>query len=409
MTSANFRKVLSVTLIALACTAASAAQGFHVIHSFNAPGDGSSPLGRLISDKQGNLYGTTSAGGAYGYGSVFELTPPSTSGGSWTETILYSFQGSYLNRQSPQSGLVIDGKGNLYGTTFWGGINNNGTVFELSPPAVSGGAWTETTLYEFGSLGIGGQGLLYNPAGVLFGTTVWGENVYELKIPASGGTALVKNLFSFNAGTNGEEPLYEGGPLVADTSGNLYGTTLFGGAYGYGEVFEVSPPAVPGGPWTESVLFSFGGFANDGTSPAGSVALDAAGNVYSTTKDGGLYNQGTVVKLSPPAAAGLPWTETILYSFAGATSDGGTPWAGLVIDKSGNLYGVTYAGGVNGVGTVFKVSQSGGVWTETVLHTFDIRDGEMPWAGLMVRGNRLYGATSACAGKCGGTIFEVIP
>ncbi len=219
----------------------------------------------------------------------------------------------------------------------------------------------------------------------------------------------MKSLFTFNAGTNGEEPLYEGGALVADSSANLYGTTIFGGAYGYGEVFEVSPPAIPGGPWTESVLFSFGGFANDGTNPAGSVALDTAGNVYSTTKDGGLYNQGTVFKLSPPAAGGQPWTETILYNFAGGTSDGGTPWAGLVIDKSGNLYGVTYAGGASGAGTVFKVSQSGGVWTETVLHSFNIRDGETPWAGLMVRGNRLYGATSACGNKCGGTIFEVIP
>ncbi len=142
MTTANSRKlrnVLTVTLIALACSAASVAQGFHVIHFFNTTGDGGSPLGRLISDKQGNLYGTTSAGGAYNYGSVFELTPPSTSGGGWTETILYSFQGSLSNLQSPQAGLVMDGKGNLFGTTFWGGINNNGTVFELSPPAVSGG------------------------------------------------------------------------------------------------------------------------------------------------------------------------------------------------------------------------------------------------------------------------------
>jgi uncharacterized repeat protein (TIGR03803 family) len=403
---------LTVLVFVLAFTAASAAQAaFHVIHTFNTSGDGNSPWGRLLRDSKGNLYGTTIGGGAYNYGSVFELTPP-TGSGPWSESVLYSFPGSSSDIQGPQSGLVMDSVGNLYGTTFWGGVKNVGTVFELSPPATSGGAWSESTLFQFeGQAGNGAGGLLLSPAGVLYGTTLWGENAYELK-PVSGGTAQFKNIFTFNGGSNGEEPEYEGGAMVADKSGNLYGTTVFGGANGQGEVFELSPPTATGQPWTEAVLYSFGASSTDAAVCNGTVVFDKAGNLYGATHSGGTYGYGAVFELSPPASTGLPWTETVLYSLNPAIGDGVNPYTGLVVDTAGNLYGVTYLGGSAGSGVVFEVSPAGGgVWTETVLHSFNKNtDGGNPYGGLMISGNHLFGVTTVGGpSKGGGTVFEVIP
>ncbi|HTC46724.1 MAG TPA: choice-of-anchor tandem repeat GloVer-containing protein [Candidatus Aquilonibacter sp.] len=410
--SRRLYRLLSVALAILVLTVSSAAQtNFKVIHTFKGTGDGYGPWGQLLHDSQGNLYGTTINGGAYNYGSVFELTPPAGIG-PWTESILYSFNGSSADLQGPQSGLVMDTAGNLYGTTFWGGVKNQGTVFELSPPAISGGIWSEATLFQFeGRRGNGAGGLVMSPSGVLYGTTLWGENVYELK-PVPGATAQFKNLFIFNDGTNGFEPEYEGGALVADKNGNLYGTTVFGGANGEGEVFELSPPATKGAPWTETVLYSFGAYSTDAAVCDGGVVFDKVGNLYGATHSGGTYGYGAVFELSPPASTGLPWTETLLYSFNQAAGDGVNPYAGVVVDASGNIYGVTYLAGAFGGGTVFEISPSGGgVWTETVLHSFNGKtDGENPYGGLMIsNGNHLFGVTSTGGVKGAGTVFEVIP
>jgi uncharacterized repeat protein (TIGR03803 family) len=416
MTNALARRLcrsFGVALVILAFTAASVAQAnFKVIHTFSGTGDGESPWGRLLRDTQGNLYGTTVGGGAYGYGSVFELTPPVGSG-PWTESLLYSFPGSSSDIQGPQSGLVMDSTGNLYGTTFWGGVENVGTVFELSPPATSGGAWSEATLFQFkNQTGNGAGGLLLSHSGVLYGTTLWDENVYELK-PVSGGTSIEKNLFTFNSGSDGEEPEYEGGAMVADKSGNLYGTTVFGGANGDGEVFELSPPGATGQPWTETVLYSFGASDTDAAVCDGNVVFDSAGNLYGAAHSGGLYGYGAVFELSPPASSGLPWTETVLYSFNPAIGDGVNPYTGVVLDSSGNIYGVTYLGGTYGDGTVFEVSPAeGGTWTETILRNLNgDTDGENPYGGLIIsNGNHLFGVTSAGGrSKGAGTVFEVIP
>jgi len=421
--SLDLRRSFTLALIVLAFTAASAAQAtFGVLHSFGSTGDGTAPWGRLIGDKQGNLYGTTSSGGAFGGGSVFKLSPPSGAGG-WTETILYSFPRSSSDYESPESGLVFDTVGNLYGTTFAGGVSNSGSIFELSPPALSGGAWTETTLFKFSTTtGLGPGGLLRSAAGILYGTTLWGENVYELKPPAvPGGPVKEKTLFTFNSGSNGLEPMYEGSALVSDKAGNLYGTTADGGAFGAGEVFELSPPATLGGPWTETVLYSLGAYPTDSIVSTGGLVIDAAGNLYGTGLAGGTSANaaGTVFQISPPAGPGLPWTETILHNFTGGATDGSAPYAGLVMDKAGNLYGVTYTGGPGncyfnypGCGTVFELSPSGGgTWTEAILHTFNgTTDGEFPYAGLMITaGNHLLGANSSGGAHGYGTIFEVVP
>jgi uncharacterized repeat protein (TIGR03803 family) len=199
--------------------------------------------------------------------------------------------------------------------------------------------------------------------------------------------------------------------LIADKAGNLYGTAVGGGAYSVGVVFELSPPAWPHGRWTETVLYSFGGFSTDGVEVTGSLAFGDAGYLYGTSASGGTHNYGTVFELSPPTAQGLPWTETILYNFAG-NSDGSLPFAGPVIDKAGNLYGVTYAGGNDGYGTVFALNRSSeGTWNHTVLHSFrDADDGKFPYASLMIDGfGALYGVAPQ-GGKYGyGTAFKVTP
>jgi uncharacterized repeat protein (TIGR03803 family) len=417
----SFRKPLTLALILLALGAASAAQvKFELLYSFKTGFDGNGPRGSLVADKQGNLYGTTAFGGSFADGNVFELSQPSHSGEAWTETVLYSFQST--TGEQPQAGLVFDSEGNLYGTTYYGGVGDYGIVFELSPPEGSGSVWSETTLYDFESgVQIGGPGgLLRRAGGTLFGTTSdYNGGVYALKPPTGAGGAWKEStLFLFDGGVNGDWPVTESGALVADAAGNLYGTTGQGGEYSWGEVFELSPPKAAGEPWTETVLYSFGGYGTDGLYPAAGLVLDEAGNLYSTTLLGGVQGLGTVFELSPPTGQSHSWTETVLHNFAGGTSDGAQSFSGLVRDKGGNLYGVTYQGGPGdcyynypGCGTVFEVSLAGGKWSESVLHSFNgDKDGQFPYAGLMIDdSNHLFGATSAGGANGNGTVFEVVP
>jgi uncharacterized repeat protein (TIGR03803 family) len=283
-----------------------------ILYRFSGGSDGIYPNGSLVFDAAGDLFGTTNQGGAYGYGTVFELSPQH--GGGWTEKVLYSF-GYGPDGQNPAAGLVMDRAGNLYGTTALGGIYYNcyqgvscGTVFELSPQP--GGNWTETVLHSFGN------------------------------------------------GTDGQYPL---AGLIVDSSGNLFGTTESGGPYnncpyGFspscGTVFELSP--TPGGGWTEAVIHSFGN-GTDGQVPEAGLTFDTAGNLYGTTQYGGTYLYGgTVFELSPNDAGG--WTEAVLHSFGNAP-DGMFPYyGGVVLDAAGNVYGTTASGGDYYTGIVFKIS-----------------------------------------------------
>ncbi|MGO9087734.1 MAG: choice-of-anchor tandem repeat GloVer-containing protein [Terriglobales bacterium] len=368
-----------------------------VLHSFCSASnctDGSNPAGALIQDAAGNLYGTTESGGAnttshggQGGGAVFKLAPPAQPGGTWTETVLYSFcsESSCTDGQFPRSGLTQDSAGNLYGTTQQGGAYTSGdggfgagTVFEISPPAQQGGAWTETVLHSFCSAG------------------------------------------NYPSCSDGYLPI---AGLMQDAAGNLYGTTYWGGT-GWGIVFEVSPPAQQGGAWTETVLHTFCSVelnCTDGQEPQAGLVQDAAGNLYGTTTDGGAntsakqpYGGGTVFKLAPPAQQGGAWTETLLYSFCSASNcaDGVTPKSGLIQDAAGNLYGATPSGGANNLGTAFRLNSTG---QETVLYSFcsvggtSCTDGEVPSAGLVqdAAGN-LYGITQlGGADYYGGTVFEL--
>jgi uncharacterized repeat protein (TIGR03803 family) len=226
--------------------------------------------------------------------------------------------------------------------------------------------------------------------------------VFKLS-PQAGGSWTETLLHSFNpSGPDGQVPDCT---LIFDSAGNLYGTTNYGGTFGSGTVFELSPNS--GGGWTEKRLASFGNSGNDTYAPAG-VVFDPAGNLYLTTAFGGFYSDGAVVELSPKAGGG--WTSKVIHNFDGA--DGHEPFDTLIIDSSGNLYGTTYAGGANGGGVAFELSpRAGGGWTETTLHSFTgtgTTDGGYPYAGLMfdAAGN-LYGTTSANGADLHGTVFKI--
>jgi uncharacterized repeat protein (TIGR03803 family) len=371
-------------------TALAAKVQYQVLYSFQNGSDGGEPYDTLIKDKAGNLYGTTYGGGA-GAGTVFEVAPDGT------ETVLYAFTGGN-DGANPVGSLVFDKVGNLYGTTWKGGADGAGVVFELAP----GG--TETVLYTFtgGNDGNGPQaGLVMGKKGVLYGTTSSGGSandgvVFEL---APNGTETV--LHNFTGGLeDGMEPNY--GSLIMDKAGNLYGMTFEGGASpckhtgytGCGTVYEVAADG------TETVLHSFAGGTADGYAPYGALTEDSAGNLYGTTAGGGTFTiGGTVFKLAPDG------TETLLYSFTGGT-DGATPAGGVLLDKSGNLYGTTFAGGTGAEdGVAYKLAPDG---TETVLHSFQSgSDGAFPYGGLIAKGGTLYGVTNQGGSGFYGTVFSV--
>ena len=378
------------------------------VYSFNFAGaDGASPQAGLISDAAGNFYGTASTGGNSAAGSVFELSPNGS--GGWTEKQLYSF-GAGLDGKFPTAGLVLDANGNLYGTTSAGGVRGSGIVFELSPNG--SGGWRETVLRAFDGATDGYDslaGLIFDGAGNLYGTTSQGGvnfygTAFELSPNGRGGwTETV--LHSFGAGTDGESPV---GNLIWDGAGNLYGTTYSGGTNNLGTVFELSPGG--GGGWTETSLYSFSNNGLDAANPAAGLVFDNAGNLYGTTFWGGSDNWGAVFELSHNGGGG--WMETVLYSFQFNNSDGTSPEAGLILDAAGNLFGTTVNGGSAYYGTAFELSPSGGGgWTETVLHNFGgAMDGSVPEAGLIMdHAGNLYGTTGL--GGSGepavGTVFEI--
>jgi uncharacterized repeat protein (TIGR03803 family) len=317
----------------------------------------------------------TGGGGSNNVGTVFELSPPVAGQTGWSETVLLTFNGK--NGAYPSGALLADGAGNLYGTTEEGGNNKCpsrvgcGVVFELSPPSAGQTKWTETVLFSFhksdGAAPL--AGLIADGAGNLFGTTYEGGMTdhglaFELSPPVAGRTAWTETVLRYFGATNGKGP---SGVLLADGAGNLYGTTNGGGKNrtgcpgdkGCGVVFELSPPATGQTTWTETVLYVFKG--TDGEVPTGGLVADGVGNIFGTAAFGGKSKAcasalgcGLVFELSPPAAGGTAWTETLLASFNG--TKGQTPYGGLIRDGAGNLYGTTELGGTHGDGVVFEVT-----------------------------------------------------
>jgi uncharacterized repeat protein (TIGR03803 family) len=380
------------------------AQTYQVLHGFTGGTDGSSPAAGVTLDAKGNLYGTTPAGGDsacgnFGCGVVFRLSQ------TGHETLLHTFKngrdGAY-----PYAGLIRDAQHNLYGTS------SSGTVFRLSPTD----KFSPLYIFKGGApLAPSPSELIRDGQGNPYGTTYTGGDlscgyydegcgvVFKLS-PAGKKTVL----HTFKGGTDGEYPL---AGVVQDAQGNLYGTTSTGGSSscsstGCGAVFKLSKTG------KETVLYTFTGGA-DGGYPEAGVILDAQGNLYGTAYSGGTgcntHGCGVVFKLSKTGK------ETVLYTFTGGT-DGANPAGGLILDTQGNLYGTTYVGGdsscnpPNGCGVVFRLSKTG---IETVLHSFagGPSDGEFPYAGVIRDANgNLYGTTvSGGPNFDWGVVFKLTP
>lgn len=381
-----------------------AAQQEIVLHSFNNKGtDGYIPVAGLVFGASGNLYGTTPAGGAHNLGIVYELTP--TGGGGWAEAIVHSFNFNGVDGDDPSGSLVADAMGNLYGATRGGGTYNYGTVFELRR-TLGGGA--EKILFSFNKTdGYEPYSVVFDASGNLYGTTYAGGaygygDVFEL-VPEAGGVWRKNILLSFNS-NDGAGPTPT---VIFDQSGNLYGTTAGGGAYNNGTVFELMPTSAG---WTEKILHSFNLADADGASPLG-VVLDSSGNLYGTTFGGGAYSGGTVFELIPSSGGG--WTEKLLLNFVPYGIGGYLPYAGLMLDVAGNLYGTTAYGGAYDCGTAFELARgAAGGWAEKVLHSFNPNgtDGQNPYAPLIsdASGN-LYGTTTGGGAYNEGTVFEIKP
>ncbi len=313
------------------------AQTFTVLHSFSFTNysGGAAPVGNLAMGANGVLYGATQLGGAYssclggedsGCGTIYALTPPSSPGGAWAEQVLWSFGGTSTDAYLP-SGVTTARDGILYGLAS-GGPYDYGTVFSLTPPESPGAAWTEKVIYQF-------------------------------------------------AGPpDGEQPPPPSSNLAIGGGGVMYGTTYFGGTStkcytgGCGTVFALAPPSPPGGNWTETVLWSFGG-EREGSHPEQAPVIGADGVLYGTTPMGGSEGYGVVFSLSPPGRA---WTEKVLYNFPASAEQ--RP-ASLTLGADGVLYGTTNSelNGKHG-GTAFSLTpptSSGGAWTVATLFTFPLR------------------------------------
>lgn len=374
--------------------------------------NGANPYAGVTQDAKGNLYGTTLGGSkgtcnygqTRGCGTVFRLSK------SGRETVLYRFTGA-LDGGAPYGGAIQDAKGNLYGTTYYGGDPSCGsgagcgTVFELSKTG------RETVLYAFKGGADGANPyarVIQDTQGNLYGTTYYGGNVScdsgagcgtLFKLSKTGEETVV---YSFKGAPDGSNPT---AGVIRDDQGNLYGTTKYGGSgecnNGCGTVFRLSKSR------QEIVLYSFKGEA-DGLYPRGGVIQDDEGNLYGTTLGDGLPNVGTVFRVSKTGE------ETVLYSFGSHPGDGAFPLAGVIRDAKGNLYGTTEGGGVEGCGVVFKLGKPhrGGGGGKTVLHSFCSQsgDGANPYAPLIqdAKGN-LYGTTWSGGTSGYGVVFKLTP
>ena len=374
---------------------------------YNSPA-GSPTASDLLMDNQGNIYGMTigktDAGAGVGTGTVFELSP--ATGGGYTEHTLYSFgTNGGSDGAQPVGGLVVDGHGNLYGTTISGGVYSKGTVFELSPPASGSTAWTEKILYSFGENSADGIypncGLVMDSAGVLYGVSSYqgaggAGDIYKLQMGVDG----VWNetiLYSFPNGSG-----YSNGPLVLDSGGNLYG-----GAYGVASkgyvVFKLSPQAEAN--WKFTMLYSNPANYED-YGPSGHMAFDSKGNLYGTTNS-------QVFELTPTASGNGLWKQTILYDFDFAPLSDSL--FGVFFDGAGNLYGAAgsfaQAGAIGGF--LYELSPvSGGGWSELTLYNFGQTSGDVgdPYGNVIRDGSGNFYGTGYDKGASGaGGVYEVNP
>jgi uncharacterized repeat protein (TIGR03803 family) len=353
-----------------------------ILYNFANSPDGAYPNG-LVFDKAGNLYGSTYYGGSnasLSTGIVYELSPPATGQTEWTETVLWDFSAEdFAAGSNPTGPLVFDAKGNLYGTAATGGGGDGaycgdpgcGSIFQLQPPAVSGGAWTLYDIHDFlvspNTDGIAPQGVIVTPAGTIYGDTVSGAQWFQ---------------------------------------GQGYGPLS-------GTVFRLRPPKSGNGQWTETILATFGTPTTNGVQPYG-MTLGKNGSLYLAMFGGGAFNDGAIIQLSPPVS-GTTWTETVLHNFTGG-ADGTAPLGAPFLDTAGNLYATAVRGGTNqcvgstsGCGTFIKLTPQG---AEHTLFQFSQTQGYGPRGSLLLQNGFLIGGAQLggnSAGSGAGTIYQVKP
>jgi hypothetical protein len=425
--------------------------------SFGGGQYGLEPAAGVIAGQAGKLYGTASAGGNetncyLGCGTVYEAIPPATASGTWSVSLVYTFQGGSSDGADP-GGLVMDSTGTIYGVTYGGGpgpcdvppdFTGCGTVFSLTPPLQAGGAWTERILYTFtGGADGGGPSapMVIGHNGVLYGTSSFGGvtggscvsegvaspgcgTVFSLTPPtAPGGTWTFNLLYAFTDFGDGITP----GGLVIGPGGIVFGNTVYGGSdnctygltfRGCGTIFSLMRPSTVTGAWTKTVVYSFQG-GTDGARPGGVAIGETPGGgafaLYGSTDSGG--NQytcgrggdgcGTTYMLTPPSAPGSPWTETILTDFPPA--NGFNPNGSLAAGPSGLLFGVT-SGALNSGFTVYALfppAPSGGGWRKQVLSNFSSASPGSP-SNIILSGGQLYGATYNGGNLNGGTVWALL-
>jgi len=427
--ASRFLLAASAALMFSANATLAAAQTEGILHSFSGGTvDGSVPYSGLIADSAGNLYGTTDSAGPNGYGTVFQLVPPS-GGGTWTENILFSFSNG-ADGATPVTNLVMDSAGNIYGATGNAGANNCGTFFQLVPPTGSG-AWTENVLYDFpcafGGAISGPVSIARDPStGIIYGSVQNGGPfnggwIYKMVPPTSGGAWTNTVLHNFT--TNPSAPGYANGcvpwTLILGPNGRLFGTASYCGVGG-GTVYRLTPPTGGDTSWGFSLLYTFGSSvtSSNGYNPFGLV-FGKGGVLYGTTAVGGSSRYGTVYSLTPNGT-GTPWTETIVHNFTGSP-DGNYPLSGVILGPAGSFYGATAGGGLSnttcgaypGCGTIFQLTPgSGGIWTETILHNFAPTGGDAinPNPGaLLQRGGVLYGVSYTGGASNNGAVYAIHP
>jgi uncharacterized repeat protein (TIGR03803 family) len=359
---------------------------FRVDYTFKGE-NGEMPAAPLIEDAMGNLYGTTSSGGSSNLGVVFKLDTANN------ETVLHAFTGGTTDGATPYGGLVLDGSGNLYGTTYAGGLSGLGTVFKVDTSS------TESLVHSFTGNPDGANpyaGLVMDNSGVLYGTTEGGGTSgfgTIFNIDTNGSETV---LHSFGGGsTDGADPKAR---LILDAAGNLYGTTFTAGSGGQGTVFELDTTN------TETVLYNFTGGA-DGGNPFGGLARDSSGILYGTAENGGDSDEDRYGCCKGVVFSLAGTSEKVLYNFSGG-HDGGTPVADLLL-HNGALYGTTLSGGPGNRGTAFSLTVA--TREETVLHGFTGgKDGGGPHAGLLINAaGALYGTAEKGGHFHQGTVFQI--
>ena len=377
-----------------------------VIYSFAGDEDGEYADTDLVRDAAGNLYGTTVQGGNSASGTVWELSP---SNGSWTHSVLYSFSGG-TDGGEPYKGVTLDAQGNLFGTAVTGGSGSCeggcGVVYEVSN---SGGTSTQTVIHAFtgGDDGAGpGAGLTIDSNGDTYGTTptggAYGQGTIFRRHQGSGGAWKLKVLHAFTGGSDGIGG--SAGRLVL-VGKHLYSTATAGGDNGEGVAFELKQK--PSGKWRFTPIYEFKG-QPDGGFPYGGLALDNSGNLFGTTYYGGANGLGAVYRLARKSGV---WSEKVLYSFQGG-NDGEGSIGNLVIDSGGNLFGTTSDGGSAGDGVIFELSPAFGTkWKETVAHSFQgPPDGAYAYNGMVADGaGNYFGATTHGGDSDEGAIYEFTP